>query len=228
MSDPTDKDEDAILAAEYALRLLEGEELRAAHARLLSDPGFARQVADWQENMAGLAETVEPVAPSRAIKPALERRLFGKNRKQSLWSRAGLWQAVSLASVAVAGFLAFLLVSLPEPQTGTLYVTELASENDNLRILAVYNEATNEIQITRTDGGAAGGRALELWGIAAGDNPVSIGVLPETANARLALPASLATALDGLTLAVSDEPPGGSPTGQPTGEVLAVGEISRI
>nr|WP_306268790.1 anti-sigma factor [Pararhizobium sp. IMCC3301] len=228
MSDPTEKDENAMQAAEYALRLLEGEELRAARARVLSDPVFAQQVADWQEDMAGLAETVEPVAPSRAIKPALEARLFGKERKQSLWQRAGLWQGVSFASVAVAGFLAFLLVSLPEPQTGTLYVTELAGENDSLRILAVYNDVTNEIQVTRTDGGAASGRTLELWGIAAGENPVSIGVLPETATARLVLPAGLVTALDGLTLAVSDEPPGGSPTGLPTGDVLAVGEISRI
>ena len=227
MNDPTEKDENAMLAAEYALRLLEGEELRAVHARALSDPVFAQQVADWQEDMAGLAETVEPVVPSRAIKPALEARLFGKERKQSLWRRAGLWQAVSFASVAVAGFLAFLLVSLPEPQTGELYVTELASENDTLRILAVYNDATNEIQVTRTDGGAASGRALELWGIAEGENPVSIGVLPETATARLVLPAGLVTALDSLTLAVSDEPPGGSPTGLPTGNVLAVGKISR-
>ena len=32
----------------------------------------------------------------------------------------------------------------------------------------------------------------------------------------------------GLTLAISDEPPGGSPTGQPTGAVLAVGTVTEL
>ena len=31
-----------------------------------------------------------------------------------------------------------------------------------------------------------------------------------------------------LTLAISDEPPGGSPTGQPTGAVLALGAVTEL
>lgn len=222
------EEDDTALAAEYALRLLEGEDESILRARMLTDPNFARLVAQWQESFSGMAHAVEPVAPMEATKPALEKRLFGQPKRRSLWNFAGLWQAVSVASIAVAAFLAFTLVNLPEPQPGALYVTELASENDALRVLAVYNDATNELQLSRTSGGPSSGRSLELWGIVDGQNPVSIGLLPEAANGKLVLPADLEEALDGLTLAVSDEPAGGSPTGQPTGAVLAAAAISRI
>lgn len=229
MTDSTRRDEDDVaLAAEYALRLLNEEDQLILRARVLTDPDFARLVAQWQESLGGMAHAVAPVTPLKTSKPALEKRLFGQTRRRSLWNFAGLWQAVSVASIAVAAFLAFTLVNLPEPQPGALYVTELASENDALRVLAVYNDATNELQISRTSGGPSSGRSLELWGIVDGENPVSIGLLPEAANGKLVLPADLEAALDGLVLAVSDEPSGGSPTGQPTGAVLAAAEISRI
>ena len=37
-----------ILAAEYALGLLEGEELEHAHALLASDVEFVAEVTDWE------------------------------------------------------------------------------------------------------------------------------------------------------------------------------------
>lgn len=228
MTDFPDRDDDSGLAAEFALGLLEGEEHLAARARMLTDPVFARHVADWQEDMAAMADTVEPVPPFTETKHAVEARLFGKPQKRSLWNFAGLWRAVSMASIAVAAFLAFTLVNLPEPEPGTLYVTELASENDALRVLAVYNDATKELQVSRTNGGPATGRDLELWGILDGKNPVSIGVLPQTANGTFMLPIGLEAGLDGLTLAISDEPAGGSPTGAPSGEPVAAAQISRI
>lgn len=229
MSDSIKRDEDDVaLAAEYALRLLDDEDQSILRARVLTDPDFARLVAQWQESFGGMAHAVAPVTPLPATKPALEKRLFGQTPRRTLWNFAGLWQAVSVASIAVAAFLAFTLINLAEPEPRALYVTELASENDALRVLAVYNDATNELQLSRTSGGPSSGRSLELWGIVDGENPVSIGLLPDAANGKLVLPVNLEEALDGLVLAVSDEPAGGSPTGQPTGAVLAVAEISRI
>jgi anti-sigma-K factor RskA len=229
MTDPTKRDEDDVaLAAEYALRLLSAEDQLILRTRVLTDPDFARLVAQWQETFGGMAHSVAPVTPLKATKTALEKRLFGEARKRSLWKLAWVWQTVSVASIAVAAYLGVTLINLPDPAPGALYVTELASENDSLRVLAVYNEATSELQVTRTNGGASTGRSLELWGIVDGENPVSIGLLPEASTGKLAIPAQLESAIDGLVLAVSDEPAGGSPTGQPTGAVLAAAEISRL
>jgi anti-sigma-K factor RskA len=62
-----------------------------------------------------------------------------------------------------------------------------------------------------------------LWLIAEGGAPVSLGLLEPQGPSRITVPDDLRPVLAGATLAVSDEPPGGSPTGQPTGAVLAAG-----
>lgn len=69
----------------------------------------------------------------------------------------------------------------------------------------------------------------ELWAIAGDAAPVSLGVVPENGRITLTLPDALrGSPQSGLVLALSDEPPGGSPTGAPTGDVLAVGEVLDI
>ena len=69
-----------------------------------------------------------------------------------------------------------------------------------------------------------GEHSLELWLIAEG-KPVSLGLLPTTGEGRLKLPPGVTGAQ--LTLAVSLEPVGGSPSGQPTGPVLTSGPAIR-
>jgi anti-sigma-K factor RskA len=71
------------------------------------------------------------------------------------------------------------------------------------------------------------GRAPELWLIPAGEKPISVGMIARDKPTTIALDPALVARL-GTTalLAVSVEPVGGSPTGQPTGAVIAKGAIS--
>jgi anti-sigma-K factor RskA len=66
---------------------------------------------------------------------------------------------------------------------------------------------------------------LELWLIAQDGVPVSLGLLAAGGETVLVPPADLAAQLPGATLAVSAEPPGGSPTGSPT-RVLGAGPVT--
>jgi anti-sigma-K factor RskA len=70
------------------------------------------------------------------------------------------------------------------------------------------------------------GTTYELWLLPAeGGAPVSMGTMSDL-DARIEIAASLAPRLRaGAKLAVSVEPPGGSPTGAPTGPVILVGEV---
>jgi anti-sigma-K factor RskA len=71
------------------------------------------------------------------------------------------------------------------------------------------------------------GRAPELWLIPAGQKPISVGMIMPDKPTTLALDAALLSRLGPTAaLAVSVEPIGGSPTGQPTGPVIAKGAIS--
>jgi anti-sigma-K factor RskA len=113
------------------------------------------------------------------------------------------------------------------PAPGPSLTAEIAAEDRTLVYAARFDPARAVLEVARTDGAPAPGRVHELWLIAEGaPTPVSLGVLPEDGRTALVLSEAVAAAMAGGTLAVSDEPPGGSPTGQPTGAVLAVGTLA--
>ena len=73
------------------------------------------------------------------------------------------------------------------------------------------------------------GRALELWMLPPGRDPRSLGLIPASGLDRVPLRAPAGVALQGIpALAVSLEPAGGSPTGEPTGPVLYTGGIENL
>jgi anti-sigma-K factor RskA len=75
--------------------------------------------------------------------------------------------------------------------------------------------------------GAAADRVPELWLLRGeGQAPVSLGVLDPAGVNRRSLAEPAQRALEpGDALAVSLEPPGGSPTGAPTGPVVSTGVL---
>ena len=71
--------------------------------------------------------------------------------------------------------------------------------------------------------------AFELWLLPADKSkPISLGLLPQQGNAVVKVTDEVALLLASSGLAVSLEPLGGSPTGQPTGAVLYQGKLSQI
>lgn len=71
------------------------------------------------------------------------------------------------------------------------------------------------------------GRAPELWLIPAGQKPIAVGMIDTGAPTTIKLDRALVVRLGPTAaLAVSVKPPGGSPTGQPTGPVIGKGSIS--
>ena len=73
-------------------------------------------------------------------------------------------------------------------------------------------------------------RAFELWLIPSGETrPRSLGLIQPGQPIRLDIPSDLAGHITpDATLAVSLEPPGGSPTGLPTGPVIAAGKLTNL
>lgn len=72
-------------------------------------------------------------------------------------------------------------------------------------------------------------RVLELWIIAPGDRPRSLGLIEPGRPVHIHVPPTLMPHFStAATLAVSLEPPGGSPTGLPTGPVIANGKLTNL
>ena len=153
--------------------------------------------------------------------------LFGlPEKKKGLIARLGLLGPVICGVIGAVVVLAVLdrIGFMQDP--AQTYVAELTDDLDTFVVQARFDPASNQLDLTRTSGGPREGRALEMWLIAGDNAPVSLGVWPKgQANAVLDIPADLALQMAGGVLAVSDEPEGGSPTGAPTGDVLAVGQV---
>ena len=138
--------------------------------------------------------------------------------------------AVGMAFGALAAVVILIAVLPPvqPPYSGPFYAAELAGEQSDLLVQARFDPRDDTLLVERQSGAAAAGRVLQLWLIAGDADPVSLGVLPEDTTARIAVPAPLGQQIAGGILAISDEPPGGSPTGLPTGDVLAAGEVGEV
>jgi anti-sigma-K factor RskA len=223
-------DEDDMLAAEYALGVMQGADRDTFAVRLANEPQLAAKLRAWDEHFAQFADSIAPVAPSPALQTNLQYRLFGKPQAApGFWNSLNLWRGLAFASVA--GFLALSAYTLrpgvEQPPGGAL-VAQVAGETNAVTLAAYYDEAKGELRLNRVTGDAASGRSFELWLIAGTDAPVSLGVLPPETATRVLIPERLRAKFKDGVLAISDEPTGGSTTGAPTGAVLATGKLTVI
>ncbi|SIO05056.1 anti-sigma factor [Vannielia litorea] len=219
---PYDED-DIALAGEYVLRLLGAEEVAAFEARLAAEPALRRLVTEWQEGLASLADEISE-APPAALWARIEAAAHGDT---PLRSAVPFWGWLTGGLVAALLALAVFFVIPPGP-VEPVQQARIAAEDGSLVVLAGLS-AEGELHLVREAGGPRAGRVLELWLIAEGaPAPVSLGVLPEETDVRIPVPEALRARFAGGTLAISDEPPGGSPTGAPTGDVLAAAPIELL
>lgn len=229
--------EDEALAAELALGLLEGEEAGTAVARLGDDPAFAQLVRDWQELLAGLADQLTPVMPPARARQRIRETLgHGKPplsqpaQDARPWWRGPLGALLGLAAVAAVAAFLWLPGQLPTTPglapAGPGYEAALVSEDATLRVAARVEG--REMQVALEQGAAGEGRDYEIWWIRPdGTPPISLGVVPRSGSLRMELPEGLDPA-EGARIALSDEPAGGSPTGQATGPVVAIADLTSL
>lgn len=224
--------EDAALAAEYALQLLDPDERAAFEARLRDDPALQALVREWDEHFARMAAEVGPVDPPHRVKTGIDARLFGTGADASgPVEEARGWLGRVLGFGALAAVLVALAVlfgtDLIRTTTGPTMIAEIAAEDRSMLLRASLTGDGGALRVEHLEGAPPEGRVLELWLIAPNAlAPISLGVLRDGKTTVLDIPESLRVALPGGTLAVSDEPPGGSPTGAPTGEVHATGAVT--
>lgn len=221
-------EDDIALAGEYALHLMEAAERRSFEARLAQEPALRALVRDWDERLSPMANDMPPVPPPAELKHRIELELFPEQEpeKQSFWAwftpiRRGV--AALALTVLIGGGL---YLAQPAPDT---HLAQIAAEDSSLIVSARYQANTRTLALERVAGTARPGRALELWLIKAGaTQPVSLGVLTADETSRFIIPDRLTPGFTQAVLAISDEPAGGSPTGLPTGAVLATGKITKL
>lgn len=226
-----DRSRDEVLAGEYVLGVLSIEDRRKVEARISKDRTFAAIVLRWEENLSEFNDDYVLEAPPKLVFSAIETRLFGQPRRAGsdncgLWNSLVLWRSLTFASLAlVATYAVFQSGLLNGPSRAAPLVAEMAGENNAISLLANYDANAGRLHVTPVAAGKPDEKSLELW-LIEGNNPaISLGVLPQTGEGEIVVPPAMRGRFGpGVTLAVSLEPYGGSPTGTATGPVIAVGK----
>jgi len=227
-----DRSRDEVLAGEYVLGVLGGTERQKVEARLRHDRPFAAMVKRWEENLTQFNDDYAEVAAPDHLLSGIEDRLFASPAsvaavKDSLWNSLILWRGLSFASIAALGlFVGFDYAERIRPKPQVALTADLAGENQAIALHARYDGNSGRLAVTPVAAGGADQKSLELWLVEGQGTPISLGVLPQTGQGELDVPQDLRQRLtQGVVLAVSLEPFGGSPTGKATGPVVALGEV---
>ena len=213
------------LAADYAIGLMAPAARRRFEQLLLDDAALRVELAHWQESLASLTETLPQVpVPERVwqgVTARIEPQVLHVPEKRPFWN----WLRVTaaLCSIVVLVFLGSLYNRDDARYRATLLT---ANAQPALKVEAHADYLQVEpLTLAAVDPG----RSLELWAIPADGKPISLGVIPAGGKGKVEMnEAQKALIGKPIALAVSLEPKGGSPTGQPTGPVLYQGALAAL
>lgn len=212
------------ICGEYLLGTLRGAARRRFERALREEPLVATRLRHWERLLVPRYSAMIETSPPASAWPRLEREL-GLSRYRTPWyRRLSFWRGWAIA--ATAALVITLGIQLIEPPAAT-EIAQLAGASDSARVSAALSGDRKTLELRASRPFVAGPQqSFELWLLPTeGGAPVSLAVLGSL-DARLQLPERLAERLTrGAKLAVSVEPPGGSPTGAPTGPVILAGAI---
>lgn len=236
MNSPPDEADEQLRYAEYALGVLDAEARAAVEREMATNGQAAAAVAAWQAYLAPLAHAVPEVAPSPELWNGIRQRVGVRAARQrpkppALWNNVRLWRWVGVGACALAAACLVLLLLFPFRAVFTprgLMVSAIRQQNGVTDWTATMDLDRRQILIVPAETVSVGGnRSTELWLVPAGRAPIAVGVIRSDRPTVLPLGRALLAQLGPTAaLAVSVEPRGGSPTGQPTGPIIATGAIS--
>ncbi|MBP2548138.1 anti-sigma-K factor RskA [Neorhizobium galegae] len=234
------------LADDYVLGLLEQADEMAVEAELPHNIDLQRAVASARDRFLPLDMTVTPVAVSATLWAQIEPRLGGEQATVADGTRATSgaqaspighqtandnaatrWRRAAFGGMAatllLAAGLGFSLTRTPEP----VVVAVLVNENGTAQAVVEDFGSNRAVVRLLEDLAVPAGRTMQVWTLPSREmGPVSLGLLDEARSARLN-PPSLPRPQNAQLYEITLEPEGGSPTGRPTGPILAKG-LARL
>ena len=224
-----------LTAGEYVLGVLDAAETALVRRRITTEAAFAAEVAAWEERLLPLIDLVPSVTPRPSVWEAIAQRLTPPKPVRSgpsLWESLSFWRGLGFAASGLAAASMALVIigrkpppvpaPAPPPPLAVAQLTNPA--NGGVAFIATYDTTRRQLVVTPTSRTTPDDRSPELWLMPEGRPPVSLGVLMGR-TLVVEAPAGLNAA---STLGVSLEPIGGSPSGAPTGPVIAVGTLMRL
>jgi anti-sigma-K factor RskA len=270
----TGNEDHIVMAAEYVLGTLDGDERVQVETMMNVDQDFKALVESWERRLGELHAMVASVEPPEevwgkvrnavsAITPSAALRLPELSTPPimpvapvqpvvadgaeiiALSSRARRWRGFAQAATALAACLVALVVVqayrpdlLPEamrPKAGTAtpsrpLVAVLSRDGGPPAFVMTVDVASRTFTVRRAGADPEGAKSYELWMVSDKfTQPRSLGVIGKGDFTNKAVLASYdKETVDNATYAITLEPQGGSPTGQPTSAPIFAGKLIEI
>jgi anti-sigma-K factor RskA len=224
------------LAAQYVTGTLRGRARHRFEALLGAHAALRAAVRRWQDRLMPLTAVLAPQTPPLRVWQGVERTLWPQLAAAvppPWWQRLAFWRAAS-GAVSVAALALAVLLMVPAVQAPPIVVvlqgTGDPAQPAGASFVASFS-ADGRALVTRplTPVALQSDRVLELWAVPPQGAPRSLGLISTngvTVIARDRLPQHVLESANTSALAVSVEPPGGSPTGAPTGPVVFAGKLT--
>jgi anti-sigma-K factor RskA len=223
------------LAAQYVAGTLRGRARHRFEVLLGAHAALRGAVRRWQDRLIPLTAVLAPQSPPLRVWQGVERTLWPQlaaAEPPPWWQRLAFWRGASGAA-SVAALVLAVLLSLPTVQAPPIIVV-LQGTGDAAQLPGSFVasfSADGSALVTRplTPVALQNDRVLELWAVPPQGAPRSLGLISSngvTVISRDKLPQRVLEAANTSALAVSVEPPGGSPTGAPTGPVVFAGKLT--
>ncbi|MGG5810649.1 anti-sigma factor [Falsiroseomonas sp. CW058] len=219
---PADPEARDALAAEYVLGTLEAREAAEVARALETDTALAEAVARWEARLAPLTALAAPETPPAGLWDRIEAALDPAPRVAPARPRwRDPWRLGALGATALAAGLAAILLVRPAPAP---LMTVLLTEREQPAWLVQADRQGIRLSSLNTRP-APPGRVLELWALPQGAAaPTSLGLIPH--DGRLVVRPATIRPEPGMLIEITLEPPGGSPTGRPTGPIQFIGRLA--
>jgi anti-sigma-K factor RskA len=239
---PRDEDrpeDEAPLAAEFVLGLVQGQERDALEKRRRDDYVFAREVEFWEARLGPISGEIAPEAVSPGVwekiaqevghKPVPLSASSAARKEGGIWNSLPFWRGLGIAGSALAAACLVFLMTVPASPPPSLVATLTLTDGKSAFMASVDRMTGRVMLMPAADMPAPADHTHELWLVPAGGTPRSLGTFVANGPVMIEMPRETMPGADPeAMLAISVEPMGGSKTGAPTGPVVASGKMHEL
>jgi anti-sigma-K factor RskA len=231
------------LAAEYVLGTMKGGARRRFEEYMRDNRALREAVAQWEAHLTPLSDAVPAIAPPSRVWQKIEARTtasksldntrtFNQNTVKTpansgLFAKFSFWRGLGVGAASVVAAL-FVAMSMGVMQPKDAMLTAVL-EDQGVARMVVEQPKSNLIMVKMVKPWkAAENNSLQLWVLPKDGPPRSIGIINQDGTTKISMAEMDNMLTGGTAFALSKEPMGGSPTGQPTGMILCKGVIAKM
>lgn len=236
------------LAAEYVLGTMHGGARRRFDEYLRHHRGLQAAVAQWEAQLTPLADAVAPINPPARVWRKIEARLNGRDVVNETRSSAGVFSQNGPKVPVIGGLLQNFVFwrslglgasTLAMALLVGVFFGNVMPTHDPMMTAVLEDQGVARMVVEQPKSGmlmvkmvkpwkTAPANSLQLWVMPKVGPPRSIGIINQDGSTKISMQDMDSMLTDGLAFALSKEPVGGSPTGQPTGMILCKGVIAKM